>query len=255
MEKVDPTKCYICGKIFSSIKLLQQHKNRKTPCRIWNISAKARADPNRCIHCNRIYSNKSNLKKHLSICKVKDSGLEILLEKDKFEEQFRSTHEQMTNILEDMQKMQANLEELKTIITTQKLTSNPVPTEDNPNHTPPTMGPGSQLTNPDSQITTKPTTTHSSGYVYFIIENPFADRVKIGMTHNIPKRLKQLQTCSPAKLEVYEEIITSDPRAVEKELHTTFAHKRIRGEWFSMTQDQLQRAAMMAQVIYSETNI
>jgi hypothetical protein len=41
------------------------------------------------------------------------------------------------------------------------------------------------------------------GYIYFITEIPFGNKVKIGMSKNPNKRLKQLQTGNPNKLHLH----------------------------------------------------
>jgi hypothetical protein len=45
-------------------------------------------------------------------------------------------------------------------------------------------------------------------YIYFIGEEPFDNRVKIGKTADIPARIKQLQTGSARKLVCLESIFT-----------------------------------------------
>lgn len=59
-------------------------------------------------------------------------------------------------------------------------------------------------------------------------ENKF---VKIGYTKNIHKRLSQLQTSSPVKLDVLY-LIEGDTN-LEKELHKLFGHLVTSGEWFT----------------------
>lgn len=59
-------------------------------------------------------------------------------------------------------------------------------------------------------------------------ENKF---LKIGYTKNIHKRLSQLQTSSPVRLEVLH-LIEGDIN-LEKELHLLFGHLVVSGEWFT----------------------
>lgn len=59
-------------------------------------------------------------------------------------------------------------------------------------------------------------------------ENKF---VKIGFTKNIHKRLSQLQTSSPVKLEVLH-LIEGDVN-LEKKLHLLFGNLVVSGEWFT----------------------
>jgi len=72
---------------------------------------------------------------------------------------------------------------------------------------------------------------HSGGLVYFI---KFADRIKIGFSRNIIKRL----SCLP-----HEEILVLLPGTfrTESDLHAEFAHLRVQGEWFMAHPDLYQR--------------
>ena len=58
------------------------------------------------------------------------------------------------------------------------------------------------------------------------------DKLKIGITNNIDKRIQSLQTGNPDPivLEFVEERL--NPRKAEKWLHTQFAYCRTKGEWF-----------------------
>lgn len=58
---------------------------------------------------------------------------------------------------------------------------------------------------------------------------------KIGITNNVQDRLQHLQTANSAKLELLNSVKTSDPPLLEKELHLKFAVKRLEGEWFKLT--------------------
>ena len=66
---------------------------------------------------------------------------------------------------------------------------------------------------------------------YFIRDN---DRVKIGQSENPEDRLKRLQAQSKTKL-----ILLGVCKDEEIELHSRFAHLKIRGEWFLLT-DEIQ---------------
>lgn len=68
-------------------------------------------------------------------------------------------------------------------------------------------------------------------YVYFI---RFRDAVKIGLTTDVPRRLKELP---------WDEVLAVVPgsRQIEGDWHARFAGQRITGEWFTLT-DELSAA-------------
>ena len=81
------------------------------------------------------------------------------------------------------------------------------------------------------------------GFVYFIFQGrPSLGRCKIGQTIQKPmRRLRQLQTGSAYKLHLHGVIKAPEPehKKLEKKLHYKFAHRRIRGEWFKITPDEV----------------
>lgn|SRR5690554_2916083 len=75
--------------------------------------------------------------------------------------------------------------------------------------------------------------------VYFI-----ADRrnslVKIGVSNDRDRRIKQLQTGNPFKLEFMGWIEEdNDHFQIEKKLHQKYSEKRFNGEWFEINQDDV----------------
>ena len=88
---------------------------------------------------------------------------------------------------------------------------------------------------------------HEVHFVYFIL-NSDSKAIKIGMAKNLERRLKSLQTSSPAKLELIKSVLVSSreqAQELEKTLHQQFDDLQLTGEWFkaepSLTQyiDQL----------------
>lgn len=77
---MDPLKCHNCGKTFKDARDLRRHGNRKTPCLIHELSEEDKIKPH-CIFCNRIYKSQKILKMHLKKCKVKNGGMDVLVEK------------------------------------------------------------------------------------------------------------------------------------------------------------------------------
>ncbi|SIP85899.1 Zinc finger C2H2-type/integrase [Pacmanvirus A23] len=94
MEHID-NKCYNCGKIFKKPSDFERHKNRKTPCLIREVPPEQIHNPNRCIFCNKIFSKKENLTRHLKTCKIKNGGMDVLVDKVKYDQEIRILKEQM----------------------------------------------------------------------------------------------------------------------------------------------------------------
>lgn len=69
----------------------------------------------------------------------------------------------------------------------------------------------------------------ASSYVYFARAG---NRVKIGSAKDVGKRMKQLQTGCPDKIQVVK--LISGGRDVEASLHRQFARHRAVGEWFKI---------------------
>ena len=84
----------------------------------------------------------------------------------------------------------------------------------------------------------------SEGNVYLMLNN-HTGRVKIGMTKNKPEyRESTLQSEDPdVELAYYKKV--QSMRKTERELHEAFKEKRYRGEWFDLTQDDIEQAKEM----------
>jgi excisionase family DNA binding protein len=66
-------------------------------------------------------------------------------------------------------------------------------------------------------------------YVYFAQE-PYDKAIKIGISHNVRKRIAQLENSMPHNLQIIG--MMSGDFAKEQELHMMFEPYRIKGEWF-----------------------
>jgi hypothetical protein len=74
------------------------------------------------------------------------------------------------------------------------------------------------------------------------------DVVKIGFTEgDIEARVQGLQTGSAFRLRV--EALLSGDRKMEKCLHEHFAEKRMCGEWFSLSKDDVQKRLLLPDII------
>ena len=74
-------------------------------------------------------------------------------------------------------------------------------------------------------------------YVY-LIHHPESGAYKIGRSVNPSQRLVQLAPQS-AGLVLVETIPTPDAVWLERALHLSFAHRRVKGEWFALSDDDV----------------
>jgi hypothetical protein len=70
-------------------------------------------------------------------------------------------------------------------------------------------------------------------FMVYIVLACTTNLVKIGYCSDIKKRLGQLSTHCPVKLEILS-LFYRDDRVVEQQLHRRFARYRTRGEWFTL---------------------
>jgi len=70
-------------------------------------------------------------------------------------------------------------------------------------------------------------------YTYFIKAKKLG-HIKIGVSNNVARRLKDLQACSPDKLILLGKV-PNNGHTAEKVVHNTFQHYRLHGEWFQGT--------------------
>ena len=96
-------KCFNCGKVFKTLSNLQDHKKRKTPCIIREITPENVNNPNRCIYCNKIFSTKENLNKHFKTCKIRNGGMEVLVNKVQHDEEVKKIKEQYAEQLQHLE--------------------------------------------------------------------------------------------------------------------------------------------------------
>lgn len=63
---------------------------------------------------------------------------------------------------------------------------------------------------------------------------------KIGKSNDPAGRMMSLQTASPYKLKLEHVFEADNASAAEESLHAFFQNKRLKGEWFRLTEDELQ---------------
>lgn len=78
-----------------------------------------------------------------------------------------------------------------------------------------------------------------AGYVYLLNEIN-GEHWKIGKTKSPKDRLRTFNVKLPFRVEFDTLIKTDDRHSLESELHSRFASKRINGEWFALSQDDLE---------------
>lgn len=73
------------------------------------------------------------------------------------------------------------------------------------------------------------------GYVYFVRDVAFG-KIKIGYAKSdLDRRLNTLQAGCPQEIQLVAFIRTKNANKLEKELHRKYASKHYRGEWFDIT--------------------
>jgi hypothetical protein len=84
--------------------------------------------------------------------------------------------------------------------------------------------------------------SHQAYFIYFIL-NQDSNAIKIGRAKNLEKRLKTLQTSSPARLQLVKFIQVNcldEAEALEKFLHNQFNALKLTGEWFRAEAELLE---------------
>lgn len=90
------------------------------------------------------------------------------------------------------------------------------------------------------------------GYVYVI---RCGDLYKIGKTTDIAKRIKQLQTSAPQALELVCWLLQGYMTDAESNYHSVYRDKRVSGEWFALTNEDVAYIQYCAESYYPAMNI
>lgn len=77
------------------------------------------------------------------------------------------------------------------------------------------------------------------GFVYIIKEHKY-NTYKIGKTKNLKQRMNLFGVKLPFKIEIVHIIASDDYSEIETELHKTFAEKRLEGEWFDLSDEDIE---------------
>lgn len=76
------------------------------------------------------------------------------------------------------------------------------------------------------------------GYVY-LIKCSRSTYYKIGNARNVESRRDMLQVGCPYYLVIIATLSTNNPQRLEKAMHKKFKAKRMYGEWFDLTQEEV----------------
>ena len=89
-------------------------------------------------------------------------------------------------------------------------------------------------------------------YLY-AIKDTVTGLIKLGYSSDPRSRLRELQTgsSSPLHLLYYESVGSADAHLIEHCLHTDFAHLRVRGEWFRLSDSEARNYISYAVIRYS----
>ncbi len=79
----------------------------------------------------------------------------------------------------------------------------------------------------------------------YLVGNREHGKFKIGITTDLDKRLSSLSTGAPFKLETIYTWPHQEYRRLEKHLHEQFRKKRVKGEWFELSNDDLLRCPVL----------
>lgn len=74
--------------------------------------------------------------------------------------------------------------------------------------------------------------------VFLYVIGPIYGPQKIGISKNVDKRLKSLQTGNPVKLYIQFCMEVNRARLIERKIHAELNHKKLKGEWFDLTKEE-----------------
>jgi hypothetical protein len=78
---------------------------------------------------------------------------------------------------------------------------------------------------------------NTKGYVYFIQCDKW---FKVGATTDVYRRFHDIQVCNPFDVSLFHVIKTDDMRLTEKLFQALFGRVERRGEWFELSEKNLQ---------------
>ena len=89
----------------------------------------------------------------------------------------------------------------------------------------------------DTSIAENDTDYEVFGFVYLMKSGKY---YKIGRSDCAEKRAYEIQLLLPEKLKLVHKIKTDDPKGIERYWHQRFSSKRLRGEWFDLSSQEIK---------------
>lgn len=93
-----------------------------------------------------------------------------------------------------------------------------------------------QSTGESTEQRTRNTASRVTGYVYLA---KHGQDFKIGRSNDTARRRREIALLLPQELEHVHIIETDDPAGIERYWHERFSDRRIRGEWFRLTREDV----------------
>jgi len=88
--------------------------------------------------------------------------------------------------------------------------------------------------------------------LYLLRHKGIPEYTKIGITNDIDKRVKSLQTASPTGIEIIYTINTRYAELLERHLHTKYNIKQSNLEWFRLTSLEISDIIHYVETLISE---
>lgn len=99
-----------------------------------------------------------------------------------------------------------------------------------------------------SQMTPKP------GYIYLVRAITPHNHYKIGLSVDPSSRIESMGVKLPFPIERLHTFPTNNTTLAEKQLHNQYAHKRLRGEWFELSEQEIQNIYAIAYLCIEEAS-